>query len=301
VHAESSHIHSAGEALEQWLATFKRGDWRRLAFYLGVPTVFALYWATMDAGVLEVDGVWPILKFYIAHAYVPWWITCLSTRAIYIALAALRPPAPLLWALGAVLSCFLLIPYMNWIGLGMQPDAGSAQAIPASYFAMHLARVVLVWMLINFLFDRYAGLPRYRYGQLANAKKPAATTIEPVEHPAHIRSAEEEIRMPDFLDKVSRLKSPEELYSVSAEEHYVRVHTADGDELVYKRFSDAVRELETIPGIRIHRSHWVSPYAVCGVIKDGKRMWVKLRDNQKLPVSRPYQAMVKDLAERCTH
>ena len=109
------------------------------------------------------------------------------------------------------------------------------------------------------------------------------------------------IEIPEFLLKTGKIDSVKDLYSISAEEHYIRVHTPTGDALVYKRFSEAVNELNEMNGIRIHRSHWVSPYAVNGVIRDGKRMAVRLKDGNELPVSRPYQSIVRSLASSSCH
>lgn len=301
-HVKRDEIRSSSEALNQWLSIFRRGDWRRPAFYLGVPTLMALYWATMDVHMLQAEGIWPTLRFYVAHAYIPWWITCICTRLAFIVLAALRPAAPLLWALGALISCVVLIPYMGWVGIEMPGNGGAPhQPVTPAYFAMHAVRVLLVWMLINYAFDRYLNLPRYRYSAsrapLVDEHRVHAAVNATGSHTQE--ASAERLELPKFLEKSSKVDSMESLCSISAEEHYIRLHTSQGDELIYKRFSDAVRELEGYPGMRIHRSHWVSPYAVSGVLRDGKRMFVKLRDGQKLPVSRPYQAMVVKQQRSC--
>jgi len=231
------------------------------------------------------------LQFYVAHAYVPWWMTCLSTRLIFIALAHWQPPTPLVWSLGALVSCLILIPYLGWVGVNSPAaEAGPSSDLSFLQFLFHFFRVVFIWLLINYLFERFIGLPRYRYHSAdpGGIKKQVLPEKSP-------QSRE----LPAFLEKSQRIKTIEDLYSVSAEEHYIRIHSPSGDELLYKKFSDAVKELEALAGIRIHRSHWVSPYAVSGIIRDGKRMSVKLKDGQQLPVSRPYQAMVRQLEEKC--
>jgi hypothetical protein len=292
-HADSTGIHLIREALEQWLAVIGRADWRRLSFYLGVPTLLVLYSATLDLHALQAEGIWPTLRFYIAHAYVPWWITCLSTRLVFILFAQVRPPAPVIWIAGALISCLLMVPYMAWIGLDISTNKFVAESpVTLSQIGLHASRVVMVWVLVNFLFERFAGLPRYRYDKPVVAGPGKLHVVEAT-------NDSELIVIPKFLLKSGKVNEVEDLYSVSAEEHYVRIHTASGDALIYKRFSDAVKELSKLNGVRVHRSHWVSPYAVTGVTRDGKRMVVSLRDGTLIPVSRPYQEMVRGLATQC--
>lgn len=292
-HAGSTKISSMREALDQWLAIIRRADWRRLSFYLGVPTLLALYGATLNLYALQAEGVWPTLRFYIAHAYVPWWITCLSTRLVFIVLAQVRPPAPVIWIAGALISCLLLVPYMGWVGLDISTDEAVADSsVTLSQVALHASRVVLVWVLVNFLFERFVGLPRYRYDKPVVAGSGRSHAVEAA-------TDSDLVVIPEFLRKSGKVNEVEDLYSVSAEEHYVRIHTSSGDVLIYKRFSDAVKELGNLNGVRVHRSHWISPYAVTGVTREGKRMAVSLRDGTLIPVSRPYQEIVRGLAAQC--
>jgi hypothetical protein len=296
--ADRVENHAVRMALTQWLVSLRSTDWRRMSFFLGIPTVLTIYGATNDLHALGEDGAWLTFKFYIAHAYVPWWMTCLSTRLVYILLASYRPAAPILWVSGASLSCLLLIPYMGWIGMGI-PTSINAQPehMTLAHFLVFGSRVLLIWVLVNYLFERFAGLKLYRYTQpeeseieLSNIDESQAPVIDAVSVP---------VKLPEFLRKSGKVNAVEDLYSVSAEEHYVRIHTSSGDALIYKRFADAVKELDVMNGIRIHRSHWVSPYAISSVIRDGKTMYIKLQDGERLPVSRPYQAMVRSLADRC--
>jgi len=43
------------------------------------------------------------------------------------------------------------------------------------------------------------------------------------------------------------------LYAVSSEDHYLRVHTDRGEELILMRLSDALRELSEADGVQTHR------------------------------------------------
>jgi DNA-binding LytR/AlgR family response regulator len=49
---------------------------------------------------------------------------------------------------------------------------------------------------------------------------------------------------------------------VEAEDHYLRVHTDAGDELITARFGDALAELAARQGFQTHRSWWVAADAI---------------------------------------
>lgn len=288
-------LRAAESAANRALTLVAGLDWRRISYFAGVPLALALYGAANNTHALNAAGIWSTVLFYFAHAFIPWWVTCLSTHTVFVVLRPLRPAAPIIWVIGVIISCVVMIPYMVLVGLEL-PDASRAatNALNVGSFLIYSGRVLVVWVLVNALFERVVGLPRYRY---AAPRRPRADPEPAV--PVDTETATPAPRLPDFLSSVDKLESIEDLYSVSAEEHYVRIHTARGDHLVYKKFSDAVEELGTTYGMRVHRSHWVSPFAVRGILRDGKRMFVRLKDGTKLPVSRPYQELVRSRAAEC--
>jgi hypothetical protein len=54
------------------------------------------------------------------------------------------------------------------------------------------------------------------------------------------------------------------------------------------RFRDALEELSDLPGLRVHRSHWVMIDAVTEVRPDGRRHVAVLSCGTEVPVSRSY-------------
>lgn len=85
-----------------------------------------------------------------------------------------------------------------------------------------------------------------------------------------------------------------DLLALAMEDHYVRVHTALGSDLILMRLRDAVAELDGVPGLQVHRSHWVAAHAVAAVERrpDGK-MTLVLVNGLRVPVSRSYAAGVR--------
>jgi DNA-binding LytR/AlgR family response regulator len=67
--------------------------------------------------------------------------------------------------------------------------------------------------------------------------------------------------------------------------------------MIYCKFADAVDQLSPRLGIRVHRSHWVNYDAIAGVRKAAKKLSLQLKCGSFAPVSRPYQAMVLQMAK----
>ncbi|MBH1942619.1 LytTR family transcriptional regulator DNA-binding domain-containing protein [Erythrobacter sp. YJ-T3-07] len=96
-----------------------------------------------------------------------------------------------------------------------------------------------------------------------------------------------------FLDRLpAHLGS--DLLALEMEDHYVRVHTALGSELILLRMRDAVAELGGVEGAQVHRSWWVARDAVEDVKRDGRNLRLVLTGGLEAPVSRARVAELKD-------
>jgi hypothetical protein len=65
-----------------------------------------------------------------------------------------------------------------------------------------------------------------------------------------------------FRRRLSARRRAARLIAVEAYDHYLRVHTDAGAELVTARFAEALEELAGAHGFRIHRSWWVAADAI---------------------------------------
>ncbi|SFR00447.1 LytTR family DNA-binding domain-containing protein [Poseidonocella sedimentorum] len=95
-----------------------------------------------------------------------------------------------------------------------------------------------------------------------------------------------------FLDRLSPQMGTA-LISLTAQDHYVEVTTGKGQELIHMRLSDAIEELAEYPGLRIHRSHWISSHAFLGTSRANGSLLAHLCDGRALPVSRSYAPEVR--------
>lgn len=96
-----------------------------------------------------------------------------------------------------------------------------------------------------------------------------------------------------FRQRLSAPRRAAKLLAVEAEDHYLRVHTDAGDELITLRFADALGELAGVDGFQIHRSWWAAAGAIEGVRWRRGRGELRLQGGLTAPVSRTYAAQLK--------
>ncbi len=77
-----------------------------------------------------------------------------------------------------------------------------------------------------------------------------------------------------------------DLVALSVEDHYVRIKTTAGVEMILMRLSDAIRETGDAIGDQVHRSHWVSYSHVASARREGDRAILTMKDGSEVPVSR---------------
>lgn len=86
-----------------------------------------------------------------------------------------------------------------------------------------------------------------------------------------------------------------ELYALSAEDHYVRVHTSKGDDIILMRLSDAVLETGDVEGLQVHRSWWVAQAAINDIKSKGRNAEITLKNTRRAPVSRNALKLVRNM------
>ncbi|MEO0484816.1 MAG: LytTR family DNA-binding domain-containing protein [Pseudomonadota bacterium] len=78
-----------------------------------------------------------------------------------------------------------------------------------------------------------------------------------------------------------------DLISLSAELHYTRVTTTQGEALVLYPISGAISDVASeVPGVQLHRSHWAALRHIETLERQGARAVCVLSNGQRLPVSR---------------
>ena len=97
-----------------------------------------------------------------------------------------------------------------------------------------------------------------------------------------------------FRRRLSARRRTARLIAVEAHDHYLKVHTDAGAELIALRFSDALEDLARAHGWRVHRSWWVAADAVEAVRWRRGAGEVRLAGGLTAPVSRTHAPVLKD-------
>lgn len=96
-----------------------------------------------------------------------------------------------------------------------------------------------------------------------------------------------------FRRRLSAKRREATLIAVEAEDHYLRVHTDAGEELITARFRDALAELAAAKGFQTHRSWWVAADAIDAVRWSRGRGEARLKCGLTVPISRSQAAPLK--------
>jgi hypothetical protein len=97
-----------------------------------------------------------------------------------------------------------------------------------------------------------------------------------------------------FLERLPPKLRGARVHAVEAEDHYLRIHTSRGSDLILLRLGDAIVELEGIEGAQTHRSWWVAREAVESAARADGRAVLTLAGGVQAPVSRTYAKALRE-------
>ncbi len=96
-----------------------------------------------------------------------------------------------------------------------------------------------------------------------------------------------------LADKLPHRLRGGRLLAIEAEDHYLRVHTDLGSDLILMRMTDACALLDDATGARVHRSWWVARAAVVAASVQSGRMELALAGGRTAQVSRAMQPVLR--------
>jgi DNA-binding LytR/AlgR family response regulator len=112
--------------------------------------------------------------------------------------------------------------------------------------------------------------------------------------PAETHAAPAGAAPPRFLERLPAKLRGAEIHAVEAQDHYLRLHTSKGQDLILMRLSDAVAELEGVEGAQVHRSWWVARDAVADARRGDGKATLTLAGGVQVPVSRAYARALRE-------
>lgn len=238
-------------------------------------------------GWLGISGSdrWPLpvaVAVWTLVVFIDWVAAGIATHLIARFSVTARWPFWALLLVGLALSKFVVSPINHAVAemldaLGYTTD--SERTMGSSVLTAIVPQAIL-WVTANYAVRAYRTFAAQPRSAPPTPAPPAASA--PVPDPA-------------FLSRV-RLATRGTLVAVRAEQHYIRVYTANGDDLILYKFGDAVRELGAARGRQVHRSWWVARDAVQGFASPGREA-LRLANGIDVPVGRTYLRDARELLD----
>ena len=95
-----------------------------------------------------------------------------------------------------------------------------------------------------------------------------------------------------FFEHHPELKG-KRLQRITMEDHYALVVLDDFEVSIHAVMRDLEKWLESYPGLRVHRSHWVAYEAITGFERKGRNSVLRTKDGTVVPVGGKYQTDVQ--------
>lgn len=204
----------------------------------------------------------------------------------------------LIYWVGLMLISFMLYwpAYDQALRLARRRQLPVAAVVALAIALVSLPMTVIVWLAS---FRHTPGLwPSARdfaglYGSVLVVAAPLVFAFRIVERLAAKAAAPSTPAEPAFLDRLQPgIRG--ELIALEMEDHYLRVHTVRGSDLILMRMRDAVAETEGAEGAQVHRSWWVARSAVTGVLRSGRTLRLRLSNGMVVPVARQRMAAARE-------
>ena len=156
---------------------------------------------------------------------------------------------------------------------------------------------LVVWGVTDLMFTggvRLASLPRYLAPVWIITTAMTALNMMVQRRPPQTHAAAAGSTPVRFLQRLPPRLRGGRLFAVEAQDHYLRLHTSKGQDLILMRLADAVAELEGIEGAQTHRSWWVAREAVTDARRGDGRAVLSLASGVEAPVSRAYARALRE-------
>lgn len=146
-------------------------------------------------------------------------------------------------------------------------------------FLQEAAAILLLWIGANLMMRGPLHLPRFGYAPLPSAQR-------------YLRGdrmdSSDGVPDPEFVKRLEEI-SQDGVTALEAEDHYVRVHSEGGSELIHYKFADAIHEMRGQSGLQVHRSFWVNKTSIVSMVKRGRSYDIVLKGGKRIPVGQTYK------------
>ncbi len=256
----------------------------RIAAPLRERVVRGLVIGTVAALVLAIVGALNTDEAAFSRRLAYWLAVVLpgSILGIFIhtAVAAWGGLADRRWLEMVVVSIIVAIPHTFIVVVASMLMFGTGTLSVGT--VLGFGAVVLMFSLVLTTIN-YLSSPRDLPGALAAALPPASPVLPPASPVLPPASA---VLPTGLAERLPPRLGTGRLIALEAEDHYLRIHTDLGNDIILMRMVDAVALLDLVPGARVHRSWWVARSAVEGSSSLDGRTTLRLATGLVVPVSR---------------
>jgi hypothetical protein len=182
-----------------------------------------------------------------------------------------------------------------WI---VNAKGGPVSVPPLDVALVHYGAVLVIGAIVTLLFNLLPATRGAASGNMSKAGASAGSSVPAVapapQHGADASIGATPLTSPNPLFDQLPASLGSDVIALEMEDHYVRVHTALGSELVLMRLRDAVACMSGIEGRQVHRSWWVARLAVEDVKREGRNIRLVLPRGIEAPVARAQVSELRD-------
>jgi len=283
------------------LRTPERRDY--VIFFLVMPLIWAFWLATSGIRLVSYMSVAHGYLYMFIHCFAGWWAGAGGSIVARTLLARWRPPVWIILIAGWLILLLPMTAFYYWLAgtfaehyPAMTPFVANMAFEWSPEYPFKLIRGsapwLCIWILVVYGYRLIAHVDWFGYpekSELLDAKSPTqdAITKETIS-----------VAVPEFLRRSSRLPLDADIQALKAEEHYVRIWSTGGTDMIRYRFKDAIREMPDNAGAQVHRSWWINPQRIAEYKRDGRNLHLKLDNGLDVPVSLAYRAVLEKLLAR---
>ena len=260
---------------------------QKLLYFCAVPVLIGLYfgWFKADQGGQDLMVRTVLVPYWIGFFLLGWFAVIVAAIAGHQLMKPWCPPLWLISILGPAalswLGAYIINAYIEFLNSLMPEVIGKSRPLEMNLsldfllnFLSFMAPNLALFTAQNYYFNSALKQPIYRY-QFTGTQSldTGASFSEDIE--ANLDRKTVPASNPTFVKLLAK-ENQGDLVAVQAQEHFIKVWTDSGNELIRYKFGTALLELEQQQGMQIHRSYWVVDDAVKQLKKDGAKYFIEL-------------------------
>lgn len=284
-----------------------RIDRHTWSFHIVVPLILGLIFGFSQSGSEPMQGVTGYLAYWLISTFLTWQLLALGSKLVALTFKPFGIPLIIVLLLGFAIGITFWTPISSIRDLlvgGFVAEGESLQGYSRySDLSQTIGNWILgasLWISANYFYFYVLGAQRFGYQPESDRVKRFRDWLlsgggedYQITAPERLPSGRSATEQPRLLE---RLKAGQdaEILALVAEDHYTRVLMPDRNELIYLRFSDAIRDMDDYSGLQVHRSYWVSLSAAKSYAEKGHRAFLTLSNGETIPVSRSFRVAVRN-------